>query len=224
MTTTEPIGLPENPADFDVLGWLESGTIATRTVVIYNRPDLIEELEELDKQITALDTVDDRALAQDAPLSAYTDPQAPELLARRDELEAELEAARSVWTVRALSAAEVDRTDRDVPHQPVPVVPPESAPEKLRQRWAERVIAYNVKKAELDIERACHQLAIAVQSVETPRGVAAGVTVEALRGMLAKPHGKQIILMLMAAVAEASQSDLEVPRPTSPGRSGSDRA
>lgn len=225
MNEPEAVGLPEDPADFDLLEWIDSGTVARRTVIVYNRPDLIDELERIEESLKAAGYSEQRDEApKDGPLSDDRDDAVEPLIERRAQIEADLEAARSMWTVRALSGDEVDGTYVTVPAPKVPVQPGPGASEALRERWGEKVQRYAVAQARADADRKLAQVALAVESIESPKGTAAGVTVEALKALRARPHGGRIIDLLHRAVTEASKSDVEIPRPTSPGSSTGTRA
>lgn len=224
MSDTEALGLPEDPADFDLLAWMNSGTVARRTVTVYNRPDLIDELERIEVDLKAAGHDGRNDEREDGPLSDDPDGAVALLFERKAAVEAELESARSVWTVRALSGDEVDGTFTTVPAPKIPVQPRSDAPEALREKWGEKMQRYALAEARANADRKVVQVALAVESIETSRGTAAGVTVEALTALRGKPHGQQIIDLLHQAVISASRSDVEIPRPTSPGPSTGTRA
>lgn len=216
-TIDDTTGLPA-PEDFDLIGWLESGTVATRTVPIYNNPALIDELESLDKAIAAAEADKPAAEPVDAPMSDDVDVvDLPALIARRDEVEELLLESRSVWTVRALSADEVDGSFKTVPEPHAPASPKESAPQQARDKYTERLYAYAQRKARADADRRLVQVAAAVVRIETSTGSRSSVSVEALGALRAHPHGQKILETIYAAVAAATGAKIEISRPTSPG-------
>lgn len=218
MTENAPVGLPESPADFDILDWINTGTVARRTVVVYNKPDLISELARVDAELDEAGWTDETGVKpKDGPLSDAPVPvDVDALLARRTEIEDALVASRSEWTVRALGTDEVDSTYTSLPEPVAPPQVPGSAPQVQRDAWSHRLQTYQMKKAQADADRKLMHLAIAVESIETPRGVAHGITVEQLKALRARPHGKTTIDLLYKALNEATGADVEIPRPTSP--------
>lgn len=217
--TENPVGLPESPADFDILDWINTGTVARRTVVVYNKPDLIGELDRVDEQLAAAGWTDETTpeKPKDGPLSeapAAIDVEA--LLARRAELEEALVASRAEWVVRALGSDEVDSTYDTLPEPVAPTAPRDNAPPAVRDGWSVKLRTYTVAKATADADRRLMHLALAVESIQTTRGVAKGITVDQLKALRSRPHGKAVIDLLYKALSEATGADVEIPRPTSP--------
>jgi hypothetical protein len=227
------------PEDFDLMAWIASGTVATRTVDIFNRPDMVAEYEALEAEYAEAEKAAARA-GDDAPLSAV-DPR-PDIEARMAEWRERWEASKATWTVRALSHDEIENTFEPktggVSSPPQPVPPPAQAGKKAAEDYAEKVTKWARTVHEADRERTLHLIAAAVTAVESTRGRLERdpgeppiVTVEALRTLRDRPHGDTWVGMipsgkgqrvtgkLATAVMAATEGDVAVPRPTSPGRS-----
>jgi hypothetical protein len=232
------------PETFDLMAWIESGTVATRQTTIHNNPALVAESEALEAEMVAAEEAV-KAAGGDSPMGA-TDPR-DAIRARMDGVFKRWEASKTVWTVRALSHDDIEdafdagRGGVEHPKQPTPPAP--TAPEKARERYAERLAAWGKAVAEADRERTLHMIALAVTAIENNRGSIERetgddpiVTVEALRALRDRPHGEQWVGVipsgtggrgqrvtgkLARAIMEATEGDQEVPRPTLPGNSTS---
>jgi hypothetical protein len=216
------------PDDFDLMAWIVSGTVATRTVEIHNNPALAEEFDALEAEMKAAER-DVAALGEDRPMS-WTDPR-PEIEDRMAELWERWEASKTTWTVRALSHDEIEATFDAVPSPKQPVAPLPAAGKKAAEDHAEKMSKWARALHEADRERTLHIIAAAVTSVESVRGRADSVTVEALRALRDRPHGDawvghipstkgaRMSGKLASAVMAATEGDVAVPRPTSPVRS-----
>lgn len=216
---------------FDLMAWIQSGTVATRQVTIYNNPALAAEYEALEAEMKAAEQ-DIEDAGGDAPMSAR-DPR-EDIRARMADLYARWEASKSVWTLRALSDDDIEATYSEQggvpsPKQPVPPLP--QAGKKALEDHAEKITKWAKAVHEADRERTLHIIAAAVTSVETALGTADSATVEQVRALRDRPHGPQWVGLipsgrgqritgkLAMAVMAATEGDVEVPRPTSPERS-----
>lgn len=220
MTTT-----PEStiPTDFDLLDYINSGSIATRQVVLYadeqSGRDLARILDEL--AILGWSEVDAPAggsRPRDEPLSGQSS-EVEDLLVQAYAAQERLDASRSVWTVQALST---DTSTRIIDAHPLPkppTPPKESAGERERERYQDRWLAYRETADKVQREQRYALLARAVVTVETPHGTAEGVTIAQLHAIDARPGGQKWIDKLWAALDEAQAEDPDVPRPTWLGRS-----
>ena len=225
--------------DFDLMAWIASGTVATRTVDIFNRPDMIAEYEALEAEYTAAEKAAVQA-GNDAPMSAV-DPR-PGVEARMEEWWERWDASKATWTVRALSHDEIEATfeakDGGIASPPQPVAPLPQAGKKAQEDYSEKVTKWARAVHEADRERTLHLISAAITAVESTRGRLERdpghppiVTVEALRQLRDRPHGDTWVGMipsgkgqrvtgkLATAVMAATEGDVAVPRPTSPGRS-----
>lgn len=231
--------MTEQTADFDILDWIESGTVARRKVDIYNDAALAEEADELQRQLDALGDDEDDPEGSVGEVSERTRIEQ----AMRDVYE-RWQASKATWTVRALSDAEIEEISGQVPLNPQPERPSRPAPLPRTATKAEReahdreVAAYEetvgefergplaewVKHAEhVQEERALHYISTAVVSVDTARGSTGAVSVEALRKMRQAPHGKARIGKLYNAVLALTTGDTEIPVPKSLTSSENDR-
>ena len=216
-STDDTAGVTEDT--FDLMDWIESGTVARRQVVIHNNPALADEFTALEDQLaeaekTTKDASGDAPMSQDDPRDA--------IRAQMEALWERWEASKATWTVRALSQDDVEATyepETGIPAPKAPIAPPEKAGDRARERFMEQVKAFTIAKTDADRDRRLYLIAAAVVSVETTRGVATSVTVPQLKALRARPHGQQWVDKIYAAVEAATQGDVEIPRPTSPGRS-----
>jgi len=225
--------------NFDLMAWIASGTVATRSVDIFNRPDMIVEYEALEAEYTAAEKAAAQA-GDDAPMSAV-DPR-PGIEARMEEWRERWDASKATWTVRALSHDEIEATfeakDGGIASPPQPVAPLPQAGKKAQEDYSEKVTKWARAVHEADRERTLHLISAAITAVESTRGRLERdpghppiVTVEALRQLRDRPHGDTWVGMipsgkgqrvtgkLATAVMAATEGDVAVPRPTSPGRS-----
>ena len=231
MTTTASESITVE--SFDLLDWINTGTVARRQVPLYIDHDayaevkrLCEELEELGW--TAEQAAEDaRRAPQDGPLSgsvdAYRTEQMRALEAELESWSARLDASRMLWTVRAVSEDEVRASFDAIPVPKAPLPPKDGAAQAIQERWMERVSEFNRAKAAAEEERKLHLIAAAVTCVETVKGARDVVTIDELRALRSRPHGGQWIERLYKAIGEATDENAEPPVPTSPARSTSTR-
>ena len=230
-----PIGLPEDPADFDLMEWITSGTVARREVPVYNRPDLLAEYQAITARMEAAgwtltddgwtsEPTEPGATQKDGPLSDGLGGEVAADLARWPHLEDELLAARAVWSVRALGKDDTEWIEAQDPAPTPPIPVPPAAPDAVRVKWEQRVARFN--KAQAEHLRRSQLLAVVrgVESITTTKGTVYGVSLDALTRLDHTPHGTQIIDLLYRAIDQATGADVEIPRPTSPGRSTATRA
>ncbi|WP_344250964.1 hypothetical protein, partial [Isoptericola hypogeus] len=131
---------------------------------------------------------------------------------------------KAVWTVRAVSRDEVHASYEELPDPKMPVPPKDGAAQRLHDEFGNRVQEYTRAKAKADEDRKLVLLAVAVVGIETSRGNTDYVTVEQLRALRSRPHGQQWITLLYGAMEAATENDVEIPRPTSNGRSATSQA
>lgn len=232
----ETVGLPEDPADFNLMEWITSGTVARREVPVYNRPDLLAEYAQIEERLkdagwTLTDAGwTDRpgkpdASAKDGPLSeSDDDPQVATDLERWPALEDELLAARAVWSVRALGKDDMEWVESQLEELVPPIPLPPSASDGARTKYEARVNRYNRRRNEQIRERAILIVSRGVESIATPTTTATGVSVASLTALDHTPHGTKIIDLIYTAIEQATGADVEIPRPTSPGSSTGTRA
>jgi multidrug efflux pump subunit AcrA (membrane-fusion protein) len=220
--------------DFDLDDWLSTGTLARRAVAIYNDPALAAEYDILAEQVEAAERAAVAGLSAGgaaAEAAMGDDTDLPELYEEMARLHERWEASKAVWIVRALVEDEVDAITKLHPDPEIPeLIRVEKKPGEV---WSEEQLAagrqYREQRAAALTARNLAMIAKAVVEVRTPRGVRRttdtrpAVTVEQMRALRGRPHGEAQTARLLQAVESATTGEVEVPRPTSPGRSGSDR-
>jgi hypothetical protein len=220
-----PLTSPENGLalaedDFDLDEWLSTGTLAKRAVEIYNDPALVAEYDILSQRLAAAQAADPAGAEETMAGGPTTD-----ILYAMAELHAKWEASKATWTVRALTEDEIRAI---VDAHPDPVIPEIiRAAKKPGEVWNDEQIAAGAAHLEareaVMTERNIAMIALAVTEVRTAKGARRSVTVEQVRRLRARPHGKAQTNRLVQAVESATSGEVEVPRPTLPGRSASDR-
>lgn len=214
--TTDATGITENT--FDLLEFVKRGTSARREVEIYTDHEAAAECQRIGELIESADDADDDA---DGPLGSATTVE--RLTEEVTPWLERLKASRMTWTVRALSAEEIDQAFEEMPPPKMPVPPKENAPRPLQEAFTDRVVGYNKHKAKIDGERRLLLISYAVEGISTAAGTQDSVSADDLRALRAQPHGQGWIDRLWTAVDEASSEEVEPPVPTSPGRSTSSR-
>lgn len=189
--------------------WIDTGTVARGTVVIYNDRELAAEYEALEAKLkTAQDDATERSLDDE--------DESAEILARMEELYARWEASKAVWILRALSRDEAsDIVDRiPVPDGPGKLA--DGATEAQRSAHGAALKAWLRQSQRAQDERNLEFVAAALVSVETAKGTVRHVSVDTLRRMRSRPHGAHDLERLVSAVNEATQGEVEISRPTLP--------
>jgi hypothetical protein len=206
--------------DFDLDEWLSTGTLAKRAVEIYNDPALVAEFDILSQRLTAAQAANPSGAEETMAGGPVSD-----IIEEMHRLHARWEASKATWTVRALTEDEVRAI---VDAHPDPVIPEIiRTPKKPGEVWSDEQLAAGAAHLEareaVMTERNLAMIALAVTEVRTPKGVRRSVTIEQVRKLRSRPHGKAQATRLVQAVESATSGEVEVPRPTSPGRSDSDR-
>lgn len=212
--------LPDDPAEFDVLAWMATGSVVRRTVEIVADQAAMDRAIEIDTRLRALG-VDEKATEGDGPLDAESEhaEEIDALLAEAEALADQIEASKSVWTVRAIGDVEVEAAAKAVPPPRLPVGAPQGASEQQQQKANDRMQTYLREARDKDRERKLHHVAAGVVSVARGEHVTAGPSVEGLRQMRdGSPYGAHWIERLWVAIQAAAEENVEVPRPTSPRR------
>lgn len=205
--------------EFDLLEWIESGTVARRSVVIYNDPGVVAEFEDVQRRLAIAEQA-----AKDPEASVAEESEVAALRERLEALWQRWEDSKSVWTVQALSEEQARLVLESYPVPPAPVHPGADASDEEKAAHGARLREWAPLADAAREERNMAFIAAAVVKVETSRGVATSVSVEALRKMRARPHGKARTTELLKAVEAATEGDVEVPAPKSPSSSNGDRA
>jgi hypothetical protein len=218
------------PETFDLLDWIQTGTVARRQVPIFIDHAAFAEYQRLTGRLkelgwSALEATRAERPA-DGPLDEPVNPHTEEIAALEEELagvEERLFASRMVWTVRALSRDEIEATFDQCPDPKLPVPPKDGAAKAVHDKWMEKVSENQKGIRNADRTRELLMIQAATESVETARGVRDEVTVEELRAIRSRPHGAAWMDQLSEAIAAATNENAEPPVPTLPARSTSTR-
>lgn len=207
---------------FDLIDWINRGTVGERDVVIYNDPSLVAEYERLEARHAELlrDADDDpeATLADEHPAAAIEREMV--------ELYERFEASKMTWTIRALTDAEVRAIHERLPLPDGPREPrePKGSP-KASQAWAEyrrALAAYKAdlerhleRVAEVQDDRNLHTIAAATMRVTTTAGTVDGVTYEQVRALREGPYGKVRVERLINAISDLTTKEAVIPAPKS---------
>lgn len=225
---------PENLTEdaFDLLDYINSGTVAKRQVVLYSDDDAGRELGAALEALKALgvdpddpygERVNDRT-PKDGPLDEDADADVDELVAAAEAARDRLEASKSTWTVRAISQDEIREAMKSVQKPKAPTPPKEGAPERLREQYLVRLQEYREGLDQAQADEQLAMTAVAVVGVETQRGSTDSASVDQLRALRTRAGGILWLNKLWAAVEDAQKSDPAVPAFTSHGRSTNSQA
>lgn len=204
MTDTDNIA-----NDFDIFDWIESGTVARRTVEIYNDPGVAAEYEGLERELEAAER-DAQAERTVGESDVVTD-----LLERMESLWRRWQASKAVWTVQALPQERVREIFDEVALPEAPVEPAKDAPKGEQTKYKKALEKHLHKVQEVVDERNFRLIAAAVVSVETSRGSASSVPVEAVRRLHDRTHGPDQVTRLVKAVEDATTGEVVIPAPKS---------
>ena len=192
--------------DFDLIAFLDTGTVATRDVRIYIDHESFGAHRTVLADIARL-----RAeYGEHLPSSGVVDA---DLEAKAVELEERLRASEIVWTVRAASRDEYQAAFKSVKRPKHPNAPKDKAPQPIVDAYHAKVEEYALAKLEADETFKVTLLAEVVIAVKTPAGCSDGITVDELQSLRSRPHGQQWIDLLWAAFNEASDERAEPPIP-----------
>lgn len=182
--TTDETAL--DPTTFDWNGWLNGATPVTRSVTIYQRPDLLADIEEIQTRIRIEGNIPD----QDRGLN---DPKPEDLQQQLEQVVNEFRASSLVIRVRGRSDERQDRVSKAYRATLPKTPPPGETDEELEDR-----------KNQQAVDETLHQLADAI--VSPP-----GITVDHLRKLV--DISETQVKMLSAA---SGMADKEAPRVTAP--------
>lgn len=188
--------------------WLNSGTVAQRSVDIYSRPDLFARYESLARQHEAA------AAVEKAGEKSLGSPGTEAIEAQMEELYQEWRASKMTWFIRALNASEIDEV-RDASNYPEELGKDASEEDKKA-----------FEKAEREARDTSNVLTVAkaVVKIENPDGevIRDHVSVDEMRAMRVQLGDTQV-MRLVAAALVASTQEVEMPVPFSSRNSKKDR-
>ena len=219
------------PADFDGAAfddWIAGATVAKRSVVIYGKPGLYAEYEQLERDLEVAKSNEEHG-------AELAGSEVRRIERRMRELYDEWVASKSTWIVHALDdealtalkeqePALVEPEAPKPPEEPVlperPTVQQQKSHELARQAYEKAVAehaaatkAHDRKHAAYAAEMNFRAIAAAVERVEFPDGRVAGeVSVGQLRAMHAR-LGEQQLLRLVTAIQLAGLTEPEIPAP-----------
>ena len=180
--------------------WLNTGTVAQRSVEIYGRPDLFAEFESLERQLSVAKEIEESG---DKVLG---DTGVETIEKKMEDLYAEWQKSKTTWFIRALTSAEIEQIKDDCGF-------PDDLPDDA-DKAAEREHEKANEKANT---KANHEMvARALVKVQNPSGetVKESITpaeVEQLHARL----GDAQILRLVAAAMVAMTQEVSIPVPLS---------
>ena len=189
--------------------WLNTGTVAQRSVEIYGRPDLFAEFESLERQLSVAKEIEESG---DKVLG---DTGVETIEKKMEDLYAEWQKSKTTWFIRALTSAEIEQIKDDCGF-------PDDLPDDA-DKAAEREHEKANEKANT---KANHEMvARALVKVQNPAGetVKESITpaeVEQLHARL----GDTQILRLVAAAMVAMTQEVSIPVPLSRKNSKADRS
>lgn len=215
MTDTTPEAV--EPDLFD--DWLESGTVRHIDVELQNDPSVVDEYQALQKRRAELEgspEADERSIGDTDPLT--------EIEAAEAALMDRWEAGKSTWTVRALTPDEAKAISRAHRDPEPPQMLPKAAPANAKAKWEKDRDAWREAAGETTLTRNLHFIAQAVVKIKTVKGERGSITVDQLRAMYQREYGPTRIEKLLVATNQATQGEVEMPRPKLRERSTSDPA
>jgi hypothetical protein len=212
MTESTPI-----VADFDTEfdAWLDGADLPQRSVVIYSKPHLFAEVQDVLRRQENLE----KAIGKDA---SQGDNELEELAAEHQRLYDEVMASKSTWYVHALSDDQKTLVREGIPtFERLPEDAPDADKAKqLRQIEAAQVEANLRTVAVATIKIELHDKTLELPKIENAKDLER--VANKLRGMV-KKIGEDAVLKLMLAISEAAQNAEELDVPKSRKRSESAR-
>lgn len=203
------VGSPVSPDNRDwFASWLDSGTVAQRSVEIYGRPDLFAQFEALERRLSVAKEVEESG---DKMLG---DTGVDTIEAELEELYKQYQASKTTWYMRALSSTEFDKIKDDCGF---PDDLDDEASDKAKRAHAKATEKANTKANREVVSRS-------LVKVENPKGDTVKDTitpaeVEHLQAQL----GDSQILRLVAAAMVAMTQEVSIPVPLSRKNSKSAR-
>ena len=194
------VGEPVPAGDDWFDAWLNTGTVAQRSVEIYGRPDLFAEFEALERQLSVAKEIEESG---DKVLG---DTGVDTIEKKMEDLYAEWQKSKTTWFIRALTSSEVEKIKDDCGF---PDELPDDADKDARKEHDKAVEAANTK--------ANHEMvARALVKVQNPSGdtVKDSIT-PAEVAVLQKKLGDTQILRLVAAAMVAMTQEVSIPVPLS---------
>lgn len=199
--------VPAGEGWFD--SWLNTGTVAQRSVEVYGRPDLFAEFESLDRQLSVAREVEESGDKVLGASGAETIEQ------KMEDLYAEWQKSKTTWFIRALTAAEIDKIKDDCGF---PADLADDADEKAQKTYQKAADKANTK--------ANHEMvARSLVKVQNPAGETVKESIKPAEvAQLQARLGDTQILRLVAAAMVAMTQEVSIPVPLSRKNSKSARS
>jgi len=185
--------------DFDLFAWLDTGTTATRDVVIYNDHEAYQEAKAVNEELDNVEQ-DDMTLGAGARRAQLRE----QLVALSDRME----ASKMVWQVRALSDSEIQASQAAHPEPKLPIEPTGIMNDKLREKYETRMHAYREAKIAIEVARRLWVIECATTTITTEAGSREGITTAELEKLLQRPHGSKWITLVYNAVLAATSQEV----------------
>lgn len=200
-TTSEAL-----PTDFENAfdDWIGGATISKRSVLIYGKPGLFADFEQLEREHNVASEIEKHEKSLGG-----TELAAIEV--KMQTLYDEWQASKSTWVVRALDADQFEelRAQFDAPDEPVE--PAKGADDAAKAAYAKAVKAYERETIRIANELNLAIIAKAVTRIEFANGKSAdSISVEQLRTM-GKRLGERQLLSLINASQLAMYQEPEIP-------------
>lgn len=216
--------------EFSLDEWIESGTVAQRTVELHNDRAIPDRLAVLEKRRN----IAAKVAKETSEEIAVTDvPEVAQIDAEMEALWDLWEASKETWLVRALSAEEIKalRKAHPAPEMPRPIK--KNSPAAAKAEHEKKVAAWQEQAMVVRDEADLEYLTWALVSIETAKGTARAhgepldeegnrsedfrpaATVAQLKALRARAGRQNDIAVLLAAAVDATKSDVEVPAPFS---------
>ena len=193
--------------------WLETGTVAQRSVPIYGRPDLFAKYEDLERRRAVAAEVDEEERSLGDSSLADIDEEIAALYKQWQD-------SKTVWYIRALQPDEIDaaRDEVNFPDEPKPAEGEKEVSAEARKEYEREAEAANTRANQILVSRSLVKI-----ENNDGRVVQERITPEQVAVMRAK-LGDQQILRLVAAAMVAATQETSIPVPFSRGSSKNDRA
>lgn len=215
---------------FSLDEWIENGTVAQRTVELYNDRAIPDQLTVLEKRRRIAATVAEIAAAE----AAITDvPEVAQIDAEMTALYEQFEASKETWVVRALSNEEIRALQKAHPAPVAPLALSKKAAAAVKTAHAQKQAEWTEAALRVRDESDLHYLTWALVRVETSHGTATALgtpldadgdlneefvpaaSVALLKALRSKPGRQNDIAKLLEAAVDATRADVEVPAPFS---------
>lgn len=205
LDTGQPVDVDEN-SWFD--SWLETGTVAQRSVEIYGRPDLFAQFEDLERKLAIAKEV------EKAGEKTVGDTGVDTIIEQLESLYAKWQASKTTWFIRALTSAEIEeiREDCHFPEEPD------------KDATEDQVNAYRKANNKADTDANQRMVSRALVKVENPDGkvVKEAISPAEVAAMRSKLGDNQVLRLVAAAMVAMTQ-EVSIPVPLSRKNSKSDR-